>query len=39
MEPIDNQVTITRVPDKKKEPKNPKPKFEIIKKPVVMSFN
>lgn len=36
MEKIDNQVTIERIPDK---PKKIKPRMEIVKKEVVMSFN
>jgi hypothetical protein len=34
--PIDNQVTIERIPDK---PKKEKPRMTIVKQPVVMSFN
>jgi len=35
MKPIDNQVTIERIPDK---PKKGKPRMTIVKQPVEMSF-
>jgi len=36
MKPIDNQVTIERIPDK---PKKERPKMTIIKQEVIMKFD